>query len=119
MEKTAKSITYTENRLEPASIIIELKSMELEFCRKSLACTQASDAETFFNLSRKAAQASEKIQDSLKVESCWIYLSFIDRFNYSKLYTDYCEFCARNGLTAVNSHDYDVAMTFLPPQKGC
>ena len=107
-------MTYDRSKLESSSILIELKTMEIEFCRKSLACTQASDAETFFNLSRKAAEASEKLNDSTKIESCWVYLSFISRFNYPKPYIDYCEFCARNGLFAVASHDYDIALSFIP-----
>ena len=110
-------MTYDKSKFESSRILIELKSMEVEFCRKSLACTQASDAETFFNLSRKAAEASEKLNDSNKIESCWVYLSFISRFNYPKLYTDYCEFCVRNGLSAVASHDYDIALSFIPSWK--
>jgi len=106
-------MTYPRSELESSSILAKLRSMELEFCRKSVACTQATDAETFFNLSRKASEAAEKLNDSSKVESCWIYLSFISRFDYSKLYTEYCEFCARNGLASVNSQDYDTALSFI------
>ena len=108
-------MTYERSQFENARILIELKSMEIEFCRKSLACTQASDAETFFDLSRKAAQASEKLTDSVKVESCWVYLSFIKQFKYPSDYTEYCEFCARNGLDSVNIQDYEAALSFISP----
>ena len=106
---------YERSQLESAHILLELKKLEIEFCRKSLACTQASDAETFFDLSRKASEASEKLNDSNKIESCWVYLSFIEKFGYPKLYRDYSEFCIRNGLVSVSSHDYDLALSFISP----
>ena len=108
-----KTVTYEHSELENALILLELKSMASEFRRKSVACTQASDAETFFNLSTKAAEEAEKLNDSNKIESCWVYLSFIKRFGYTKGYIDYCEFCARNCMAAVSDHDYKTALSFL------
>jgi hypothetical protein len=106
-------MSYPQSNIETVHILQELKSLEIEFIRKSLACTKAADAETFFELSRKASEASEKMNDSLRIESCWVYLSFIKNFKYPDAYAEYCEFCARNNLVAVNEQDYGTALSFI------
>ena len=106
-------MSYPHSDIESSSILQELQKIELEFLKKSLACTKASDAETFFELSRKASEAAEKMNDSLRIESCWVYLSFIKNFNYPKVFNEYCEFCARNNLIPVNEQDYGVALSFI------
>ena len=92
--------------------IQNLRNISEEFFAKSLACTKVSDVKTFFDLAQQANTSADILEESLKIESCWTYLHFIEYFGYSTGYCDYVEFCIRNRFAPVSETDLNLALSY-------
>lgn len=96
--------------------IHDLRKISKNFYDKSLACTKISDIRAFFELAQQASADADALEADLKVESCWVYLHFVQFFGYSPEYTEYLEFCVRNRFDPVSDTDYRAALSY--PQNG-
>lgn len=106
-------------KLDKASRIAALRELSDSFFQKSSACTKVSDVASFFELAQKASEKADMLEDESRIESCWVYLQFIDHFQYENEYENYLEFCIRNGLFPVSNEDYKRALEFVAARGDC
>ena len=99
-------------KTEQTARISALRDVADNFFQKSLACTKMADVKAFFDLAQQANESADELQSSLKIESCWTYLHFVEFFGYSEEYTEYLEFCARNRLDAICKDDFQQALSY-------
>ena len=106
-----------ENALESVKRIQLLRKTASTFLEKSLNCTKIGDVQAFFDLANQADANADRLEGEIKIESCWVYLHFVQECAYPVEYSSYLEFCIRNGLTPVAKKDFFCASAFLLGDK--
>ena len=97
---------------ESVARIQNLRKISSVFFDKSLACTKMADVKAFFDLAQQANESADILESDLKIESCWVYLHFVQFFDYSESYSDYLEFCVRNCFSPVSEQDLVCALSY-------
>jgi hypothetical protein len=86
------------------------------FLLKSQQCTKLSDVTAFADLALKLQKEADALEGESKLESVFVYLSFITNFDYEIGYADYLEFCLRNAMPPICEEDYLRATKSVQPR---
>jgi len=90
--------------------IKKLRELAESFFEKSSVCTKLSDATAFADLALRMHAEADEVENESKLDSVFVYISFIENFQYNSAYPDYLEFCIRNAMTAICEEDYETAL---------